>query len=120
VAADEAQNYCGGSAVVLRIGRSTAANDSHFCEKQLCAIRKITACKTESECFGAFFSAKTRFAITAITLLSLYLAQQLSVSQSFTCLVIAVIAKIRKNSYDCARVKHGIKLLPSVFAFSNA
>jgi len=87
------------------MGRSTAANDSHFCEKQQCAIREITAFKPKSEYFGAFFSAKTRFAITAITLLSLNLAQQLSVGQSFTRLVIAVIAKIRKNSYACARVK---------------
>ena len=65
--ADDALNYCEASAVVLRMMRSTAATGSHFCEKQQRVLREIKARMRKTECFGAFFSAEARFAITAIT-----------------------------------------------------
>ena len=65
--ADDALNYCEASAVVLRMGCSTAATGSHFCEKRQRVLREIKARMRKTECLEAIFSAEGHFAITAIT-----------------------------------------------------
>ena len=66
------------------MGCRSIATGSHFCEKQQRVLREIKARMRKTECFGAFFSAEARFAITAITLLSLNSALQLTDIQLVT------------------------------------
>jgi len=50
VAADDALNYCGGSAVVLRIIRSIAADGSQYCCKWFALLRETTVCNPRNNC----------------------------------------------------------------------
>jgi len=50
VAADDALNYCGGSAVVLRIIRSSAADGSQYCCKWFALLRETTVCNPKNNC----------------------------------------------------------------------
>jgi len=58
---DGALNYCEGSAVVLRIIRSTAANESQYYCKWFALMRETTACKPKSKYFGGDFFASKAF-----------------------------------------------------------
>ena len=73
--ADDALNYCEGSAVVLRMMCSTAANGLQEYCNWFALLRETTACFARDKSAyaknwvfrGDFFSSQGVFAITAIT-----------------------------------------------------
>ena len=97
MASDGALNYCEGSAAVLRMMCSTAADESQWCCRWCAQMRELTARKWKSGCLGAIFSRKGILLSLLSPVLSLNILLQLSVDQVFANFSDSSDSKNRKN-----------------------